>query len=156
MAKYKLTKKRNSLNPKKDGLWYAEPKAGSTMETQMLCKMVTKHTTLSHIELSMGLEMLGDRLPDIFAQGRPVQLGNIGSLQVTYGSEGVAEPEDFSHHLIRTPRLVFRPNRRFLKSVLEKMSYQLDGVAVDGLVFGDIESFRKWEGSSTSAEGGTS
>ena len=94
MARYRLTRKKNRLNRAKDGLWYAEPTPGRAMRARTVCRLATKNLTLSAGELELGLEALGDCLPDLLAQGNLVSLGRLGTLRLEFGSEGVAEPED--------------------------------------------------------------
>lgn len=145
MARYKLSKKRNRLNKEKDGLWHAEPSRASRLSKRELCRLVTKHTTLSPFELEMGLDMLGDRLPQWLGEGYVVQLGPLGTLMLEYGSEGVKEPEDFDYHLIRRPRVVFRPSRELTKAVLGAVSFELDGLKADGASFATVDSYRRWQ-----------
>ena len=95
MARYKLVKKRNRLSPLKDGQWYAEPVPRQKITSGELCRMATQHVTLSKGEMAMALEQLSERLPLLLAQGFTVELGRLGTLRLEYGSEGVAEPEDF-------------------------------------------------------------
>lgn len=145
MAKYKLSKKRNRLNKEKDGLWYAEPSRASRMSKREVCRKATRYTTLSHLELEMGLEMLGDRLPQWLGDGYIVQLGPLGTLMLEYGSEGVKEPEDFDYRLIRKPRVVFRPSHKLTQAVLRAVSFKLDGLKADGVSFATVDSYRRWQ-----------
>lgn len=145
MARYKLSKKRNRLNKEKDGLWHAEPSRASRLSNRELCRMVTRHTTLSAFELEMGLKMVGERLPELLGEGYVVQLGNLGTLRLEYGSEGVEEPEDFDWHLIRRPRIVFRPSRELTEAVRGAVSFELDGLKAEGVSFATVEAYRRWQ-----------
>ena len=145
MARYRLTKKRNRMNAKKDGLWYAEPAKGQKISALELNKMMTDGTTLSSSELNMALDLLVERLPMLLARGILARVGRLGTLMVDYGSEGVARPEDFHPRLMRRPRIVFRPSAELRKRVEQAMFYEQDGLNVDGLSFGSVESFRRWE-----------
>ena len=89
--------------------------------------------------------MLGDRLPQWLGEGYVVQLGPLGTLMLEYGSEGVKEPEDFDYHLIRRPRVVFRPSRELTKAVLGAVSFELDGLKADGASFATVDSYRRWQ-----------
>ncbi len=145
MARYKLSRKRNRLNAEKDNLWYAEPTSTNNLDTRETCRYVTKHTTLSPFELSMGLDMLFNRLPEMLAQGNTVQAGRLGTFRVEFGSEGVAQPEDFNYHLIRKPRVIFQPSKELQRAVASAMFYELDGVVEGGFGFADIASYRNWQ-----------
>lgn len=145
MAKYRLSRKKNRLNREKDGRWYAEPASMARMSSRQFCRQVTQHTTLSPFELGMGLEIVGDRLPWLLARGFNVELGELGSFRIEFGSEGVDEPEDFNYHLIRRPRIVFHPSRKLQREVARLVSYELDGLTADGIQFADIASYRRWQ-----------
>lgn len=145
MARYRLTRKKNRLNRAKDGLWYAEPTPGRAMRARTVCRLATKNLTLSAGELELGLEALGDCLPDLLAQGNLVSLGRLGTLRLEFGSEGVAEPEDFTTRHIRRPRVVFQPSKEFTRNVMRGVRYEADGLTADGLSFGSVESFREWQ-----------
>ncbi len=145
MARYKLTKKRNRINAKKDGLWYAEPAKGQKMSALELCRMVTKDTTLTAAELALALDLLAERLPMLLARGMVLRVGRLGSLLADYGSEGVARPEDFHPRMMRRPRIVFRPSAELRKALEQAMFYELAGLNAAGLSFGSVESFRRWE-----------
>lgn len=145
MARYTLTKKRNRVNVEKDGLWYAEPAKGQKMSALKLSKIVTKDTTLSSSELSMGLDLLVERLPELLARGIVVRVGRLGTLLVEYGSEGVERPEDFHPRLMRRPRVVFRPSAELRTGVERAMHYEQAGLSADGISFGSVESYRRWE-----------
>ena len=145
MARYKLVKKRNRLSPLKDGQWYAEPVPRQKITSGELCRMATQHVTLSKGEMAMALEQLSERLPLLLAQGFTVELGRLGTLRLEYGSEGVAEPEDFHYTKIRPPRVVFRPSRELAAAVGRHLSFELSGVMADGKAFGSVASYRSWQ-----------
>lgn len=129
----------------KDGLWYAEPAKGQKMSVLELSKIVTKDTTLSSSELSMGLDLLVERLPELLARGIVVRVGRLGTLLAEYGSEGVERPEDFHPRLMRRPRVVFRPSAELRTGVERAMHYEQAGLSADGISFGSVESYRRWE-----------
>ena len=145
MARYKLVKKRNRLSPLKDGQWYAEPVPRQKITSGELCRMATQHVTLSKGEMAMALEQLSERLPLLLAQGFTVELGRLGTLRLEYGSEGVAEPEDFHYTKIRPPRVVFRPSRRFAAAVTRAVSFEMEGLTDGGVAFASIADYRRWQ-----------
>lgn len=145
MARYRLSKKKNRINKQKDGLWFAQSAPASKMSQNELFRRVTTDTTLSEHELALGFSLLSDRLPMLLANGSLISLGRLGTLHVEFGSEGVARPEDFHPRLMRRPRIVFRPSAELRKRVEQAMFYEQDGLNVDGLSFGSVESFRRWE-----------
>ena len=144
MARYKLRRKRNGISREKSDLWYAEPSPAQCMSARELCRFATQHTTMGGMELMMALEILAQYLPGVLAQGTIVELGRLGTLQIAYGSEGVEEPEDFNYHLIRQPRVVFRPSRELTREVERLISFQLDGIVSGPYSFPTVEGYRQW------------
>ena len=54
------------------------------------------------------------------------------------------EPEDFNYHLIRRPRVVFRPSRELTQEVERLISFQLDGIMSGPYSFPTVEAYRQW------------
>ena len=129
----------------KDGLWYAEPAKGKKMSALELSKIVTKDTTLSSSELSMGLDLLVERLPELLARGIVVRVGRLGTLLVEYGSEGVERPEDFHPRLMRRPRVVFRPSKELASAIRQGAHFEAGGIQAEGVWFASIDSYREWQ-----------
>lgn len=145
MARYRLSKKKNRINARKDGLWFAQAAPAPKMGQRELFRRVTTDTTLSEHELALAIELLADRLPALLADGILVRLGRLGTLHVEYGSEGVERPEDFHPRLMRRPRVVFRPSAELRTGVERAMHYEQAGLSADGISFGSVESYRRWE-----------
>lgn len=143
MARYKLRRKPNLLNPAKDGLWYAAPAPARRIRARDLCTQAARHTTLSAAELLMALELVAEQAATCLRQGDMVELPGLGTLRLEYGSEGVAEPEDFYAALMRRPRVVYRPTRQFTGRVLLGLSYELDGLVDDGISYDTVASWRR-------------
>ena len=101
MAKYHLEKKRNRLNQTKDGLWYAAPAPRQKLSTGDLCRYAVRNTTLNPAEVRAVLDLINEFVPRYLAEGYVIRLGELGSLSLAYGSEGVAQPEDFHPRLMR-------------------------------------------------------
>ena len=114
------------------------------MKARQLCRFAPQHTTMGNMELMMALEILAQYLPAVLAQGTIVEVGRLGTLQLAYGSEGVEEPEDFNYHLIRRPRVVFRPSRELTQEVERLISFQLDGIMSGPYSFPTVEAYRQW------------
>lgn len=145
MARYRLRKKKTRLNPGADGLWYAEPAPGRVADAADVCRLATQNLTLSPIELRMGLDALAASLPSLLASGATVRLGDMGTLRLEYGSSGAASPEEFHYRLIRRPRVVFRPSRRFAAAVTRAVSFEMEGLTDGGVAFASIADYRRWQ-----------
>lgn len=143
MAKYRLSKKHNRLNSGKDGRWYATPAPAPRLDTRNLCRFASENTTLSAFEVRAVLDLINQYVPQMLAQGYTVQLGDLGSLRLAFGSEGVEQPEDFHPRLMRPARIVFQPARSLNHTVRRLLTFEAAGVVDDGLAFGDIASWRR-------------
>lgn len=145
MAKYQLTKKRNRLNPAKDGLWYGTPAPAQKFDTKDLCELASKYTTIGPFEVRAVLDLIGRFVPQALAEGRVVQLGDLGSLRLEYGSEGVREPEDFHPRLMRPARAVFQPSKRLAQEVRRQLYYEPGGIVAEGISFASVADYRRWQ-----------
>lgn len=144
--KYRLSKKKNRLNRRSDGLWYATAAPGYKFGTRDLCRYASMHTTLGHFEVRAVLDLLGQCVPMLLAEGNVVQLGELGTLRVTFGSEGVEQPEDFHPRLMRPARIVFYPSKALKAAMRSHLSYEAGGLVDEGIAFGSIASWRRYRG----------
>ena len=154
MAKYQLNQMRNRLNPDKDGLWHATPAPAQKFDTDDLCRLASRHTTLAPFEVRAVLDLISDFVPQALAEGRVVQLGGLGSLRLEYGSEGVREPEYFHPRLMRPARVVFRPSRQLMQEVRAALFYEPGGIVAEGTAFASVESYRRWQAGRQEGAGG--
>ena len=145
MAKYNLTQIHNRINPDKDGLWYGTPAPGAKFGASDLCRLASKYTTLGSFEVRAVLDLLNDYVPQALAEGKVVQLGELGSIRVEYGSEGVREPEDFHPRLMRPARVVFRPSKKLTQEVRSLLSYEAGGIVAEGFAFDSVADYRRWQ-----------
>ena len=143
MARYKLSRRKNKLNPSKDNRWYAIPAPSRRVTARDLCAEATANTTLSPAELLMALELVAERAAASLRRGDTVELPGLGTLRLEYGSEGVDEPERFHAALMRRPRVVFRPARQFTGRTLLGLSYELDGLVDEGISYATVADWRR-------------
>lgn len=143
MAKYHLEKKRNRLNNQKDGLWHATPAPRPKMEMDDLCRRAAGNTTLSPIEVQAVLDLINRFVPHYLAEGYAIRLGRLGTLALSYGSDGVEQPEDFHPRLMRPARVVFLPSRQMMQDIRRELSYEAGGVVDGGIHFGTVADWRR-------------
>lgn len=143
MAKYHLEKKRNRLNQTKDGLWYAAPAPRQKLSTGDLCRYAVRNTTLNPAEVRAVLDLINEFVPRYLAEGYVIRLGELGSLSLAYGSEGVAQPEDFHPRLMRPARVVFQPSKRLTQAVRGQLTYEAGGIVADGVSYSSVADYRR-------------
>ncbi len=143
--RYRLKKKSNKINDEKDGMWHAEPCPSVRLAGRELAREVTRHTTMSPLEMEMALGQLGEALPFLLAKGYTIELPGLGTLRMEYGSDGVQEPEMFGAHLIRSPRIAFRPLRKLTEAMRGLARFEPGGLTADGMEFASVADYRKWQ-----------
>ena len=122
--KYKLAKKKkNPSQPQGDSEWHAIPTITNRLTTRSVCKVVTRNTTTAPTEAESTFNLVCDGIVHELQQGNSVQLGELGWLRLSFGSEGVEDLTQFdAATMMRTPKLVFTPGM-VLKDVREKATY---------------------------------
>ena len=111
--KYKLVQKRNlgkdqDENPEKV---YAQMVSGDLVTFEELIEEVGDSTVAG----SAGVKAVLDRLNVVLARhlrnGRRVNVGELGTFRLNFGSQGVIGSDDFNTGLIREPRVRFLPGK---------------------------------------------
>lgn len=144
MARYKLTRKENRLNSSESGKWYAIPINESLLDTDIVCREACKHTSFTPFELNAGLDLLSGYIPLPLKQGHSVRLGRLGTLRLSYSSEGADSPEQFNTHLIRPPKLVFTPSKELMQAITSDLHFENGGVIDGGISFPSLADYKKF------------
>ncbi|MDR1459207.1 MAG: HU family DNA-binding protein [Bacteroidales bacterium] len=108
-VKYSLTEKGNPLKPEDIKKWYANAKSTGNIGIKAIGKEITQRSTVNYADTVAVLEALTQVLTERLAEGQIVRFGDLGSFQVSIGSEGVEKPEKFNSNMIRTRKVTFRP-----------------------------------------------
>jgi predicted histone-like DNA-binding protein len=125
--KYKLIQR---ANPQDRAMtkWYASPvNDGKIMKTD-LAKEIVNMSALSRGDVSSVIENLLEILPKYLLMGKSVSLGELGTMRVSFGSEGVDSEADFSTGKISGVKIVFTPGVE-LKKQLGNIHFELDKTA---------------------------
>lgn len=147
MYKYKLVRLSDPQNREAPKKWYAAAKSSKSLSTKAVTRIAAENTTLSSIEMEAAIELLGRCAIEQLQQGHIVQLGSLGSLRITFQSDGVEELEEFdARTMIRSPRVVFRPGREFRERVLRGLRFQNGGVREDGIDYSSPADYRRAKG----------
>jgi predicted histone-like DNA-binding protein len=120
--KYKLIKRVNPQN-RTDEKWYATPvNDGKVTKTAIATEIVTM-SSLSRGDVSNAIENLLEVVPKYLLMGKSVSLGELGSLRITFSSEGVKDPDEFNVGMIKGARVVFTPSVA-LKNAIANMNFE--------------------------------
>ena len=94
--KFKFAKKKkNPTKPQEGDQWHAIPVTTNRLSTRSLCKVVTRNTTTAPTEAETTFNLVCDGIVHELQQGNSVQLGELGWLRLSFGSEGVEDVTQF-------------------------------------------------------------
>jgi predicted histone-like DNA-binding protein len=99
--------------------YYATPVMDGEQDLEGLTRAIEKISTVSGADIRAVLYALVDVSVESLGDGKIVRLGDLGSIRVTFGSEGVATEEEVSAHLIYRPGVVFTPGLRIKKALAD-------------------------------------
>jgi predicted histone-like DNA-binding protein len=108
--------------------WYAAPVNDGKITKTDLAKESVIMSALSRGDVSSVIENLLEILPKYLLMGKSVSLGELGTLRVSFGSEGVENEADFNTGKISGVKIVFTPGVE-LKKQLGDIHFELDKTA---------------------------
>jgi predicted histone-like DNA-binding protein len=104
--KYKLTKRANPLDRTAEK-WYASPINDGRITKTDLSKELVSMSSLSRGDVSNVIENLLEVVPKYLLMGKSVSLGELGSLRLSFSSEGVDKPEEITVGMIKGASVLF-------------------------------------------------
>lgn len=154
-ANYKLVKRVNPASESKEKLWYATPASKGIMSEDQVATTVTRNTTTARSEFKNAFELASEVLPELLLSGISVKLG---TLRFSFGSKGVARPEDFNASLIKNAKFIFTPSTT-LKEAITRATFENVGVVEDGFTYASLQAYKDYQvnkrpGGSTGEGGG--
>ena len=153
MAKYKLIKKANPQKREDPPKWHATPKSETPLSGKAMTRAATANTTTAPIEMEASLELLAKFVPQQLQQGHTVKLPGLGSLRLSFKSDGVANINDFrANSMIKNARIVFTPAKELRESVLNDLTFEDGGVLDNDISYASLADYRLAK--STPPEGG--
>ncbi|MDR2009131.1 MAG: HU family DNA-binding protein [Bacteroidales bacterium] len=121
--KYVLSEKSNPMDPEQPKKWYAHAKSAGDITLKALGKEITQRSTVNHADTLAVLEALTQLLTEKLAEGKIVRFGDLGSFQISIGSEGAETEENFNSSMIKTKKVSFRPGID-LKEMLNNLKFE--------------------------------
>lgn len=147
MYKYKLMQKvspRDKNAPKK---WYATSIGEQAQSKKAMTRAATENTTTAPAEMEASLDLLGKYATEQLLQGHIVKVGDLGTLRITFKSEGVEDITEFKAvSMIKNPRIVFTPSKEFREQVISKLQFQNGGVLENGISYASLTDYKKAKG----------
>jgi predicted histone-like DNA-binding protein len=123
--KYKLIVRESPLDRTKAKL-YANPVNDGKITKDDIAKEIVNTSALSRGDVSSVIENLIDVVPKYLLMGKSVSLGELGTLRVSFSSEGVEEAKDFNVHKINGLKIIFTPGVA-LKEELRHIHFEREG-----------------------------
>lgn len=144
MYKYKLVKKINPQDKEAPKKWYAIPISEVPQTVKAMTRAATENTTTAPIEMEAALELLGRHARQQLQQGHTVRVGDLGTIRVSFKSDGVENITDFNARaMIKNPRIIFTPSKEFRESVLQGIQSQNAGVLDEGISYASLADYKK-------------
>jgi len=142
-AKYNLALRKDLASENKAGKkWYAVPVSQGSLNENETAALAVADTTLSKGEYKHVMEVSSEKLIPAVIRGVSVTIGSLGKLRLSFGSEGVANIDDFdAKTMIRNAKFVFTPSKE-LKAALAEAEFELEGVVEDGIKYGTMASYK--------------
>ena len=145
MAKFKLTQKKNPMKKDEPAKWYAIPSVVNRLTTRTVCKVVTRNTTTAPTEAESTFNLVCDGIVHELQQGNSVQLGELGWLRLSFGSEGVEDLTKFdAASMIKNLKVVFSPSKTLLSSIEQGLEFENVGVVSEGFTFPSTKSYLQY------------
>ena len=165
MAKYKFALKQAKPGQTSGKTrMHAIPTVVNRVNTRELCNIVTRNTSTSPVEAEATFSLVCDAIPRELQRGSSVQLGRLGWLRLSFGSEGVEDINDFdAATMIKNIKVVFTPSKELMNSIKTGLSFENVGVVDGGFTFSSTKAYLEYKetgqlpvtgGSGSGTEGG--
>lgn len=154
MVKFKFTSKKNPQKKDEPGKWYAIPVVENALDTRAVCRAVTRNTTIAPTELESSFNLLCDGIPPQLQLGNSVRVGSLGTLRLSFGSEGTDTIEQFNAAtMIKNIKVIFTPTKELMAAIADGLSFENAGVVEDGFTYASVKAYKEYK-VTTRGEGG--
>jgi predicted histone-like DNA-binding protein len=114
--KYKLLKRRDPRDPNRSK-WYAAPVSDGKVTKSGLAAEIVNISSLSRGDVSSTIESMTDVFPKYLLMGKSVNLGDLGTFRLSFSSDGVDDPAEFTVACIHGVRVLFVPSVALKKAL---------------------------------------
>lgn len=156
MYKYKLIQKNNPQDKSAKKKWYAVAIGNDSQDVKTMTRAATENTTTAPIEMEASLDLLGKYAMQQLLQGHIVKVGDLGTLRISFKSEGVEDITQFNAgSMIKEPRIVFTPSKTLREGVIQNLKFQNGGVLEDGVSYSSLTDYKVAKGITTGGDSGS-
>lgn len=146
MTKVKLVQRGNPARPEEGKKWYGTAVSGRPLPVRQMARFATRNTSTTPLELEGALELFGEYAIAQLLQGHAVKLGYLGTLRLTFKSEGADDIRDYHPaRMVREPRILFTPSKELRNRVVKNLTFELGPVVKDGVTYASVSDFLKGE-----------
>ena len=124
MVTIKPMERRNPQDVNAVNKFYAKAISQGVIDFERLAYLVSNQCTVRESDCYAVLRALEHNIMDELKQGKVVQLGGLGNLQVGVSSNGEEVADDVSATTVKKAHMNFRPGTK-LRDMLEIMKYKL-------------------------------
>ncbi|MDO4224385.1 MAG: HU family DNA-binding protein [Bergeyella zoohelcum] len=103
--------------------FYASPNMSGEKNLTDLTTQIEKISTVSGADIRAVLYALSDVIKTNLVNGEIVRLGDLGSLRVSFSSEGKDKAEDISSANIKDTKVIFTPSKE-IKDALSLATFE--------------------------------
>lgn len=114
--KYKMVKRTNPQDRSKSK-WYAAPINEGKITKTNISKEIVDMSSLSRGDVSNVIENMLDVIPKYLLMNKSVSLGELGTLRLSFSSEGVEDLKDFNTNKINGVKVIFTPGTELKKQL---------------------------------------
>ena len=155
MYKYKLMQKINPQDKSAKKKWYAVAIGNDSQDVKTMTRAATENTTTAPIEMEASLDLLGKYAMQQLLQGHIVKVGDLGTLRISFKSEGVEDITQFNAgSMIKEPRIIFTPSKTLREGVIQNLKFQNGGVLEDGVSYASLTDYKVAKGITTGGGSG--
>jgi len=123
MIKVKVIEKRNPLNLS-ESKHYGFPINEGIVSLDEIAAELSQRSTVNYSDIDAVLQNFVEFIPFILAMGKSISLGRLGTMRVSFSSQGVDNPKDFNVGLITVKRIIFTPSSQ-LKNKIRDFKFEL-------------------------------
>lgn len=147
MYRYKLIQKNNPQDKAAPKKWYAVAIGSDSQDVKTMTRAATENTTTAPIEMEASLDLLGKYAMQQLLQGHIVKVGDLGTLRISFKSEGVEDITKFNpSSMIREPRILFTPSKSLREGVVKNLQFQNAGVLDEGVSYATLMDYKRAKG----------
>ncbi|MDR2815115.1 MAG: DNA-binding protein [Proteiniphilum sp.] len=114
---YKLRERKNPQNPQAAAKLYAIPVNGGKVSQKEIAADIVGLSSLARGDVANVIDSLLDTVPKYLLMGKSVSLGELGTLRISFSSEGVETAADFNTSMISGVKILFTPSVELLKAI---------------------------------------